>query len=578
MATTKFITIRSENGIKNNQRYITNPEKTTLNKDDEDLDKIQSSLLNEDGDILESDSGDEEEEKSDTQKAIDYMMNPQKTETEELKLVSGHNCNPLTAAEEMENLVKYWKEVRRMQDNDKDAYHLIQSFDPKDNDHLTPEIAHKIGLKMCDELEHIHDRKSDVERRYKILVCTHIDKKHIHNHILVCPYDIDTGLKYHENKITYKKVQKANDKLCKEYGLSVILNPDEDRKRSYAEEKAKENNISWKENIRKDIDAMKSVCKDWNTFVSYMEAAGYELKQGKYTTYIKDGKKVRDKTLGREWTKESLLDYWNKDKTVEAPPIEDNFYSEPDKVNSKTGELYKVSKFDEDGRKKGFLELILSLAKKIISVEGDTYNTKTYPVEKPIYAKKDYKLQNMMDSISLARKENISTINQIQDKLNETGKKLSHYKLELKKNKATLNKMDTIRKAIEGYQSVREVVEGINKLEEGLTKEAIKAEHQEEISEYKKNKAILYKYRCATDEQIADFDNRYEKVKENIVNLEREIKAESSEYGKYKKLQNNVELAQNKQYLYGPEYEEAKKQREATQKQQEGKERNVEER
>lgn len=558
MATTKFITIRSEAGIKNNAKYIKNPDKTTLNNDDETLDKIQASLLNEEEDISETDSGDEEEEKSDMEKAVDYMMNPEKTESEEIKLVSGHNCNPLTAAEEMQNLVAYWKEKRRMQDNDKDAYHLIQSFDPKDNDHLTPEMAHEIGLKLCDEIEHIDDRKDDPDRRYKILVCTHVDKRHIHNHILICPYDIDTGMKYHENKITYRKVQRANDKLCKEYGLSIILNPDEDRKRSYAEEKAKENNSSWKEDIRRDIDAMKSVCKDWDTFVLYMEAAGYELKQGKHITYMKDGKKVRDKTLGREWTKESLLDYWNPDKTKEVPVVEDPFYSEPDKINSKTKEPYKVSRFDENGRKRGLVELILTLAKKIISTEGDTYSTKTYPVNNPIYTRKDYKLQNMMDSISVARKENISSINQIQDKLNETGKKLSHYKLELKKNNATLNKMDTIKKAIEGYQAVRKVVEDIDKLEDGPTKEAVKEEHKEEIAEYKKNKSILYKYRCASDEQIADFNNRYEKVENNISDLENQIAVEKSEYGKYKRLQNNVELAQNKQYLYGPEYEEEK--------------------
>ncbi len=558
MATTKFITIRSEAGIKNNAKYIKNPDKTTLNNDDETLDKIQASLLNEEEDISETDSGDEEEEKSDMEKAVDYMMNPEKTESEEIKLVSGHNCNPLTAAEEMQNLVAYWKEKRRMQDNDKDAYHLIQSFDPKDNDHLTPEMAHEIGLKLCDEIEHIDDRKDDPDRRYKILVCTHVDKRHIHNHILICPYDIDTGMKYHENKITYRKVQRANDKLCKEYGLSIILNPDEDRKRSYAEEKAKENNSSWKEDIRRDIDAMKSVCKDWDTFVLYMEAAGYELKQGKHITYMKDGKKVRDKTLGREWTKESLLDYWNPDKTKEVPVVEDPFYSEPDKINSKTKEPYKVSRFDENGRKRGLVELILTLAKKIISTEGDTYSTKTYPVNNPIYTRKDYKLQNMMDSITVARKENISSINQIQDKLNETGKKLSHYKLELKKNNATLNKMDTIKKAIEGYQAVRKVVEDIDKLEDGPTKEAVKEEHKEEIAEYKKNKSILYKYRCASDEQIADFNNRYEKVENNISDLENQIAVEKSEYGKYKRLQNNVELAQNKQYLYGPEYEEEK--------------------
>lgn len=558
MATTKFITIRSENGIKNNAKYIKNPEKTTLNNDDETLDKIQASLLNEEEDISETDSGDEEEEKSDMEKAVDYMMNPEKTESEEVKLISGHNCNPLTAAEEMESLVAYWKEERRMQDNNKDAYHLIQSFDPKDNGHLTPEMVHEIGLKLCDEIEHIDDRKDDPNRRYKILVCTHIDKKHIHNHILICPYDIDTGMKYHENKITYRKVQKANDKLCKEYGLSIILNPDEERKRSYAEEKAKERNSSWKENIRKDIDAMKSVCKDWNTFVSYMEAAGYELKQGKHITYMKDGKRVRDKTLGREWTKESIEDYWKPMDRHESKEHKDAYYSLPDIRNSKTKKPYKVGLYDEDGRRRSALELLLLLALKAITDEGDTYNRKTYPSDNPLYHKKDKKIQNMMNTISAARKANITSIEDIDKKLNEAGKKLSHYKLELKKNNATLNKMDTIKEAIKGYQAVREVVEQINSLQEGEAKEAIKEAHKDEISEYKKNKAILYKYRCASDEQIADFDNRYEKVRNNITELTSQIEAEKTEYAKYKRLQNNVELAQNKQYLFGPEYSDIK--------------------
>lgn len=571
MAVAKIKAIRGSDGIKRSAKYVENEEKTittvgdasksaneAARSDNEILDKIQDDFLNgsEESSGLFGES--DEPVKTGIGAVVDYAMNPDKTEDEEVKLVSGHNCNPLTAAEEMQFLVDYWKKERRMWDNDKDAYHLIQSFDPKDNYKLTYEEAHKIGLEMCKEIEKISQRELKGERHYKMLVCTHIDKKHIHNHILFCPYDIETGYKYHDNKITYKMVREANDKLCKAHDLSIVLNPDDERKRSYTEEMAKKAGRSWKDDIRKDIEAMKSVCNDWETFVSYMEASGYTVKQGKYTTYTdSEGHSVRDKTLGRDWTKEEIQKYWDEMNKEQDPvtPQKESYYSDPHKVNSKTKKPYKVRMYDEDGRRRSSLEVILLLALNIISNEGDNFNVRNYSSDNPMYAKKDYKLQQMMDTLTMARIEKVNSIEDISNKLNEAGKNLSHYKLELKKNNATLNKMESIRAAIEGYQKVRGIVEMINGLEEGPAKEAIKEEHKAEIDEYKKNKAILYKSKCATDEQIADFDNRFETVKNNISVLESKIKVESSEYAKLKRLQDNVELAQNKQYLYGPEYE-----------------------
>lgn len=557
MATSKVIAIRSKRGIESSTKYVTNEEKTTITvSDDEVLDKIQDDFLSGDSEEF-SEAFDDESENDDIGKAVDYAMNPEKTSLEEIQLVSGHNCDPDTAAMEMRDLADYWKKERNMEDNDKDAYHFIQSFDPKDNHKLTPELVHEIGLRFIEEIEKISDRQIN-ERHYKALIATHIDKVHLHNHCLMCAYDIETGLKYRDNKITYKMLQRANDKLCKEYGLSIIINPDMDKSSSWYETQETKEGRSWKDDIRKDIEAMKSVCNDWETFVSYMEASGYTVKQGKYTTYTdSEGHSVRDKTLGRDWTKEEIQKYWDEMNKEQDPvtPQKESYYSDPHKVSSKTKKPYKVRMYDEDGRKRSSLEVILLLALNIISNEGDNFNVRNYSSDNPMYAKKDYKLQQMMDTLTMARIEKVNSIEDISNKLNEAGKNLSHYKLELKKNNATLNKMESIRAAIEGYQKVRGIVEMINGLEEGPAKEAIKEEHKTEIDEYKKNKAILYKSKCATDEQIADFDNRFETVKNNISVLESKIKVESSEYAKLKRLQDNVELAQNKQYLYGPEYE-----------------------
>lgn len=551
MAITKVKKIRSSNGISASTKYISNEEKT-----------VASSPTTSAFETPETAS---EGKDNDIEKAIKYTTNEEKTVDEEVKLVSGHNCNPLTAAMEMESLIKHWKKIKRMEDNTMNAYHIIQSFDPKDNDHLTYEMAHEIGLKFCDAIEHIDDRE-EVNRRYKILVSTHTDREHIHNHLIMCPYDIDTGRKYHSCNETYRQLRKANDDLCKEYGLSIILNPDEDRKRSFIEEAAINENKSWKESIRKDIDSIKSVSSDWDTFVSYMKASGYKIKEGKHVTYTKsfedeDGniveRKIRDSTLGKVWTKESIENYWKELSQSKTDYVMDKqFFYEPKKFRKKS--KYKIPLYDDSGRKRNKVELILLLAKKIIENEGNTYNPRPSKIS-PIYYRKDYKLQAMIDSISVARTENIKSINDIEDRLNEVGKDLSHNKQMLNKNVKLKEKMDKINEALSAYKEVKDVVENIGALKEGPLKKKLQEEHAAEIEKYKNNKVILYRYKCVDEEQIADFEKRYEKVKDNIINYNDAIEQGKAEYKKYKKLQNNVELAQNREYVYGPEFKDLEK-------------------
>ena len=560
MAVTKIKAVRGKSGITRSTKYIKNEDKTTVGIGDieksaseakqiDEMDKLQEDWFSDSGNEFKTDIT--EENKAITS-AVDYAMNPDKTTDEEIRLVSGHNCNPITAAEEMQMLVDFWKTERRMENNDKDAYHLIQSFDPKDNEHLTYQMAHEIGLKLCSEIENIHDKKLEHERHYKMLVCTHVDKNHIHNHIVFCPYDIDTGYKYHDNMITYKKIREANDRLCKEYDLSIVMDPDEDRKRAYVEEMAKKTGNSWKDNIRKDIEAMKSVCSDWDSFINYMEIAGYQVNQGKYITYTdKEGHKVRDKTLGREWTKAEIQKYWEEMNKESEPtvPKEEVYYFEKDKVNTKTNKPYRIKVFDDEGRRRNKLELILLLAIDILKNE-DVSNRAYNPYEKTIYARKNYKLNQMMETLSLIKDENISSIEDISIRLNEVGKKISRYKLELKKSESSLAKMDNVKKAIEGYLAVKDIVDKINSMDNGPEKEKAIEENKESINEYKKHKSVLYRARCVTDEQIDDFNLRYINMKNNISSLNTRIKEESAEYGRIKKIQNNVEAAQNKQFLY----------------------------
>lgn len=548
MAIVKIKSIKNNRGIKNAVDYVSNPEKTEV-EDVSELIELQDEAIAEElvsmGELS-----------SDIEQLVDYASNPEKTSTEKLRLISGHNCSSYNAASEMESLVDYWKHRKGVEDpNSIDCYHIIQSFNPKDNDKLDYETVHKIGLKYCDMIEHIDDKQA-VNRKYKMLVATHTDKDHLHNHIILCPYDIDTGKKYHDCRETYRQLRRANDELSKEYGLSIILEPDEDRMRSYKEELEIKKNGSWKDDIRKDITAMMKVCKDWDTFISYMQMAGYNIRQGKYTTYEKDGHKARDVSLGREWTKAYIIDYWKEQErdnsTVSINRDKNNYYP-PKKKNRKQ---YKVSYYDDDGRRRSNLEVVLLAAVSIITGEQSAGSyASSGIVGNPIYETRDQKLQRMIDTISVAREENIKSIPELKERLNEAGKDLSHYRTELKKNTYTFNKMKIINTALEQYLEVKELCEKLNNLPDGEREEQ-QAAHASEIAQYKRSKATLYKYNCVSDKQIADFRSRYATVEKNDIELSKKVDECKSEYAKIKRMDSNIELAQSEQFTYGPETRE----------------------
>lgn len=147
---------------------------------------------------------------------IDYAVNSEKTqaadgEQEEIlhSFVSGVNCHPRTAREEMLAVKR-----RFGKENGTVAYHGYQSFAPGE---ATPELAHEIGLRLARQLW---------GDRYQVVVATHLDKaNHLHNHFVVNTVSFIDGIKYHRTAKDYHDMQAASDALCREYGLSVIEDP-----------------------------------------------------------------------------------------------------------------------------------------------------------------------------------------------------------------------------------------------------------------------------------------------------------------------------------------------------------------
>ncbi|AGU73046.1 relaxase/mobilization nuclease domain-containing protein [Streptococcus constellatus subsp. pharyngis] len=228
--------------------------------------------------------------------AISYIVNGEKTD--EQILVSTHKCHQETAHTQF---------LRTRNDAGTNgtvlARHLIQSFLPGET---TPEIAHQIGMELC---------KKILKNEYEFVLSTHIDKGHIHNHIIFNNVNMVTGKCYQSNKKSYHKIRYQSDKLCKENNLSVIDEFYESYKKKYKtngkswyENEQEKRGTSWKSRLQFDIDRMIKQAKDWDEFLKKMADLGYEIKYGKHIAFKPKDKPrfTRSKTIGEDYTEERL--------------------------------------------------------------------------------------------------------------------------------------------------------------------------------------------------------------------------------------------------------------------------------
>lgn len=238
-----------------------------------------------------------------------------------------------------------------------------------------------------------------------------------------------------------------------------------------------------------------------------------------------------------------------------------DYYSNLGFISSATKTPYKVRLWDQNGRRRSTIELIIILA--IVTIDKE--NGKWEPQEAsplssqemtrhPIYAKKDWKIQNMLDTIKVAREENVQNPNELEERLNVVGKDTSKAKAEVRRLTAAQNKMEVLYDAIEGYKEVRAVCEKIYAMPDGDEKTKLQQQHANEIDDYKRYKSVMYRHKVSSDEEIQDFLERYQMIKDKLQSAEKEAEKCKEEYRRLSKLKYNLQLAQNKQYCYGPEY------------------------
>ena len=248
---------------------------------------------------------------------IDYAVNSEKTQmadeaTEVMQqFVSGVNCHPATARKEMIAVKKrFGKEDGTV------AYHGYQSFAPGE---ATPEIAHEIGVKLAQQLW---------GDKYQVIVATHLDKdSHLHNHFVVNTVSFLDGLKYNRTEKDYYEMQKASDALCREYGLSVIENPQRGKSRQYGEWRAEqEGRPTWRGLIRAEIDEVIRQSMTERQFFDNLRKRGYEVKVGKDISVRPPGKErfVRlERNFGEDYSydgiRKRILAQFNRERPLPEP-------------------------------------------------------------------------------------------------------------------------------------------------------------------------------------------------------------------------------------------------------------------
>lgn len=359
-------------------------------------------------------------------KAIAYILNPEKTD--EKLLVSSYGCASETAAREFEWTRKI-AEQKGMNPVRIIARHVIQSFEIGE---VTPELAHEIGKQFADEI---------LGGKYEYVVTTHIDKDHVHNHLIFNAVDFVDYHAYKSYKRIYYDMREVSDRLCKENGLSVIP-PSQNKGMGYKEYTEAKRGTSWKQKLKQTIDRLVITAKDYDDFLRLMQEAGYEIKTGKYISFRAEGQErfTRSKTIGENYTEERI-----KERIAGRTPRRNRRQTVPKGI-SLIGDIQeRIRLIDSKGYE----------YKAKLTILKEAARTLNYLTE-----------NNLLQYADLEKK-----VEDVHSSYDRTGK-------ELKVVEARLREVQPLIKNISNYQRLKPVYDAFQKAKD---KPSFKAKHEAEL-------------------------------------------------------------------------------------------------
>ena len=464
--------------------------------------------------------------KSALKQRIEYIQNPDKTDGK--MLVSTFGCSYETADIEFEHTLS-----KAIQKGNNLAHHLIQSFEPGES---TPEQAHEIGRRLADEA---------TKGRHEYILTTHIDKGHIHNHIIFCAASFIDYKKYNSNKKSYFEIRNFSDKLCKEYSLSVIT-PGQDKGKHYAEYIAdRDGGGSWKSKLKTVIDNIIPHSKDFEDFLKRLETAGHEIKRGKYISVRAPGQErfTRTKTLGVDYTEENIIKRIAEEYTITTPSQEPHQQDLDIAFDTPEVEGADVAIF-------------------IVDTAADTPDTTT--TDKPVYVRpapaanliidiencvkaqqnagfaRWQKLQNLKEAaktINFLTENNLLQYSSLENKTVEVAAAFDSTADTLKAAEKRLKDMAALLKQISNYQQTKPIIDGIKT---AANKDAYRREHESTFILHEAATRALRKHagdggKLPNPATLQAEYNKLTERKNALLNEYRQLKHQAREYGIVKK-------------------------------------------
>lgn len=425
--------------------------------------------------------------------AIDYITNAEKTY--EKILISTNKCHTASAHTQF---------LRRREENNIRgsvlARHLIQSFLPGE---ATPEMAHQIGLELCNRI---------LKDEYEFILSTHIDKGHIHNHIIFNNVNMVTGKCYQSNKRSYHQIRYQSDKLCKENSLSVIDEYYERFKKKYKtngkswyENEQAKNGTSWKSKLQFDIDRMIKQSKDWDEFLKKIADLGYEIKYGKHIAFKHKDKErfTRAKTIGEDYTEERL-----KERILE------NANQKTFAVKKRVGNIIDIANNEKAQSSKGY----------------EFWATK-------------HNLQVASDTVILMREKGFKSLAQLDDFIKKSADKRQSLQDKIKLLDEKIATLSTTMEQVHTVTKYRQIYQAYKK---DPTDKAFASEHKSEILLYEKALADLKKSYSKMPNSKQIFEE-LEKLNEKKNTLMQEYSSSKTEMTELYQIRKNYEKYMGKE-------------------------------
>ena len=372
---------------------------------------------------------------------LDYIMNPKKTDGG--ILVSTYACSPETAADEfMLFRQEYQQSTGRTQDNEVIGYHVRQAFKP---DEITPEEANEIGKELASRM---------TDDQFAYVVATHIDKHHIHNHIIICSTDLEGQHKYRDVKQSAKDLAQISDSLCREHSLSVIQNP-QDKTVTYDKWQGNQRRFTHRDELRMIIDTALRIQPDgFDALMQLLEDVGCRIKRGTQIS-IKppEGERyIRLDTLVPEYDEATLR-------------------------RSLTGDHVHIPKIPRGDFTESQIKRLVDIEAKLRAGKGKGYQ---------VWAERN-NIDAKAQMVIFLKEHHIGSLEELNEQIQELTDQRNSLKASIREKQNRMKEINRQRQAIRDYSRTKEVY---TQYRESNWSVKFYQEHRQEIEDHKNAQAV----------------------------------------------------------------------------------------